>query len=179
MPISKYSAISDTFDRIFSSVSIAPLGTPVVPEVHIISAGRAFGTRYREFSDLLTESRPPSSVISASGLIFSRILLQWSLPYRSDKGTAVTSAAKQASNACAAINSDLHKTAQLRSPASCCANSSADAINSLYESSDSFSQTVCRGCASIFLFRSFHSFIFCCLTQSINKADQNFLFVPF
>ena len=52
----------------------------------------------------------------ASGSIVSNILLQWDLPYRIESGTAVTSAAKQASNPIAAAISEEQRIAQHFAP---------------------------------------------------------------
>ena len=108
-----------------SADSMAPLGTPVVPEVHMISAGLpAGGFTYVPPSSAFTCSRPALSVIIYGGFSISKIRLQWISPYRNDSGTAGTPAAKQLSSARAADSSDRHRIAQ-HGPFSCAANVSA------------------------------------------------------
>lgn len=71
----KYAAISVTFVTIFFSLSITPFGFPVVPDVHIISAGCSSGSLYVESDMRIILSSPSRSVIMAVGSMVSIILL--------------------------------------------------------------------------------------------------------
>ena len=99
----------------------------------------------------------------------SKILLACNSPYRCDKGTAVTPAAKQLKRAIPDINSDSHNIAQHFKPFNSSENSSAKHISSSKLIKKSSSHTNCLGCLYIALLIYSHNFILQLLSNSIDK----------
>ena len=161
----------------FFSVSIAPFGVPVVPDVHIISAGCSLGSVYSGSSICTTSISPLLSVMIASGPISFSIFSQCALPYRYDSGTAVTPAAKHESRAIPAAISELQSIAQHSVPLNSFANPSAKITASSNVISALFSHIFLSRLFSILFLRKLHSIFFKLLFHFFDKLGQYHAFL--